>query len=411
MRTDMIAAELANGFFATAPNVMQSVLDAVNNGAPKLVANDIEVSNNNVVYQEISNVAVISITGGMYKRDMSAMCMNVISYPAILQANKKAEENPRIDTTLFRVDTPGGHVDGADEVEQAIYSSKNKTVAMFENTGASGGLWIFPAADEVYATEATMLGSVGVVATYRNPEEDSSHIEQTSKRAPNKRCKLGEDCKRNMQTMLDGYEDMFYARLEKNTGFSAEKIEKTFNSGGMIFAKEAQKAGFVKEITTFDALLSSLIDGGVNRKASAQINSNPTGGNSMSKEQEYTQESFAALEKENAEALATMQLKLDASETDLEEALNMSTESTKDLKALQAKVDARVDAMPEIIAMALDRGVDKDTLVKMAQVETLADAKVVVVDGSSSDGAFGASTRGMKVSSPDTVTWNRKKGQ
>lgn len=394
MRTDMIIkAELANGFFAVAPNVMKNVLEAINDGVPR-VETEVKVSNGNVVYQEINNVAVISLDGGMYKKDMSAMCMSVIAYPAIIKAIDKAEANPQIDTTLFRVDTPGGHVDGAEEVAEAIEDSKNKTITLFENTGASGGIWVFTASDEVYAVKQTMLGSIGVVATYRNQEEDSKVIEMTSSNAPNKRCKLGEDCQERMQSMLDGYEAMFFERVEKNTGFDKEKIKSTFNSGGMIFANQAKKAGFIQGTTTFKKILAKL-SGGVNHSsltASAQIiEKNSTEGISM----EYTKESFEALEAAHAEALTDANTKLESATTALATVKAEKETAVAALATMQATVEAKNEATTEIMAMAFERGVDKDTLIKMAMADTLDDAKVAVIDGATSDGAFGAQKEGF----------------
>jgi ClpP class serine protease len=313
--------------------------------------------------------------------------MSVVAYPNIIKAIKKADNAEHIDITLFRVDTPGGHVDGADEAEQAISSAKNKTVTLFENTGASGGLWIFPAADEVYATESTMLGSVGVVASYRNPssEKDSGIIELTSTNAPNKRCTLGADCKEKMQTMLDGYEAMFFSRLEKNTGFNAEKIKSTFDNGGMIFADKAKKAGFIKDITTFDSLLSTLISSGVNHSsvtASAQIK-NSSEGHSM----EYTKEAFEALENKHAEAVKM----LEQDKVLLQSSMDSTVAKLKlEIEDMQTKIEAKAKILPEVMSMAYARGVDKDTLIAMAKADTLESAKIACFDSMGSNGAFGA---------------------
>jgi len=389
MRTDFIKKDLENGFFALEQNTLNSVLDAVNNGLPKMDKQDIEVSNGNVVYQEIGSVAVISITGGMYKKDMSATCMDVVSYPAILKAINKAENKKNVTTILFRVDTGGGHVDGADEVEEAIYKSKKKTITLYENMGASGGIWIFTASDEVYATETTMLGSIGVVATYRNKDgENNDIVEITSSNAPNKRCSVDENCKNEIQTMIDGYEDIFFARVTKNTGFSDEKIKSVFNDGGMIFASEAQKEGFIKEVITFDTLLG---------KIATDRNNTINGGFKM----EYNKESFDALSAEHETALTALQANLSESQN----ALTISAEKIEKLEALlkdtEGKIEAKNNDLPEIMAFAYERGVDKETLIKMAGSDSINDAKVAFVDGASSNGAFGAMNNSASVVEED----------
>lgn len=394
MRGDIIIeAELARGFFAVAPGKLEAVLGAVKEGIPR--AETIKVSNGNVVYQEHESVAVISIDGGMYKKDMSAMCMSVVAYPKIIEAIEKADSDPKINTTLFRVDTPGGHVDGAEEVAEAIENAKNKTITLFENTGASGGIWVFTASDEVYAIRQTRLGSIGVVATFRNPEEDAKTIEMTSSNAPNKRCKLGEDCQSRMQVMLDSYESMFFERVEKNTGFNKDKIKTTFNDGDMIFANQAKKAGFIQGIMPFRKLLSKLQkDSGVNHsslQASAQIeNKTQTQGEQMSVEI-YDEASFRALETSHAEALKSVNTQLNTATTALATMTTDKETAVTALATMQDAIDAKSKAMPEIMSMAFAKGVDQKTLVAMAQADTLDGAKIALVDSVGSEGAFGAS--------------------
>ncbi len=398
MRTDFIKAELNNSFFIAKLSSLNEVMKVVNDGIPR--TEHIEVSNGNVVYQESGNVAIISISGGMYKKDMSAMCMSVVSYPEIIKAIDRADMSEKIDTTLFRVDTPGGHVDGAEEVAEAIENASNKTVTLFENTGASGGMWIFTASNEVYAIKQTMLGSIGVVASYSNKEDESGRIELTSSNAPNKRCTLGEDCKTKLQVMLDGYEDMFFDRMIKNTGFDKKHIKETFNNGGMIFANQAKKAGYIKSVIPFKSLLAKLKNGGVNHEstiASAQINENSTEGNSM--ENLYTKESFEALKSSHAEALKAEGIKLSDATTALVAMTAERDAATASLSAIEEKTKLKADILPEVLAMAFDKGASIEVTTAMAQADSLDDAKLACFEAMGTDGAFGANTSGVQASS------------
>jgi len=53
-----------------------------------------------------------------------------------------------VDTILFIVDTPGGDVAGVDNVGDKIFKTKLNTVTLYENLGASGGIWAFSASDK-----------------------------------------------------------------------------------------------------------------------------------------------------------------------------------------------------------------------------------------------------------------------
>lgn len=257
MRNKVLQAQLDGVPFALCPSSMSALLEMANTETPRAEGTP-RVAHDSVVYQKIGAIAIISVDGGMYKKGVNGMCSSIASYEQLVKFRDAAEEDAGVETVVYRVDTPGGAVAGADEAEAKIFTSKKKTITFFENMGASAGIWVFMASDEVYASETTMLGSIGVVVSYMEQDEDDKRIEIVSKNAPNKRCSLNGDCKEKITSMINTYEDMFHARVEKNTGFTTEQIKSTFNNGGMIFAKEAHKAGFIKDVMTFDALLKSL---------------------------------------------------------------------------------------------------------------------------------------------------------
>ena len=70
---------------------------------------NIDVENtakNEIIYETIGNVAVISIDGAMSKKSENGLCMSVYGYDTIAQYLTKAENDGQIDTIIFRVDTP-----------------------------------------------------------------------------------------------------------------------------------------------------------------------------------------------------------------------------------------------------------------------------------------------------------------
>ncbi len=70
---------------------------------------------------------------------------------------------------MLRVDSPGGSAFGSElirrELELTRKAGKPVVVSM-GNVAASGGYWISMAADEVFADEATITGSIGVFAIF-----------------------------------------------------------------------------------------------------------------------------------------------------------------------------------------------------------------------------------------------------
>lgn len=337
----------------------------------------VSIANESVAYSEINDIAIIAVDGGMYKKDMGAMCMSVASYESMIKCIDKAESNSSIKTILFRVDTPGGFVAGADEVRERIYTSPKKTITLYENLGASGGMWIFTASDELYATPGTDLGSIGVVVAYEEQDEQDGKrsIELVSKNAKNKRCSLNGDCKDRIQKKIDEKEEMFFKVLEENTGFKQEQLVEIFDAGGVIKAEDAQSANFIKEVVHFKPLMDRLTSR-VN-SASAQI-INHKEGESMSKKETYTLDEVKALEANHAEAL--------------EQVNNDNAEAIKKLnsdnavaieQAIESALVAKMDMTKEIVSMAVDRGLDKESTLKMMDAEDITSAKAILLDNMS----------------------------
>ncbi len=80
---------------------------------------------------------------------------------------RKARDDDKIKAIVLRVNSPGGSAFGSElvrrELELARQAGKPVVVSMGD-VAASGGYWISMAADEVIADEATITGSIGVVA-------------------------------------------------------------------------------------------------------------------------------------------------------------------------------------------------------------------------------------------------------
>ncbi|MDO8418506.1 MAG: signal peptide peptidase SppA [Rubrivivax sp.] len=80
---------------------------------------------------------------------------------------RKARDDDEIKAIVLRVNSPGGSAFGSElvrrELELTRQAGKPVVVSMGD-VAASGGYWISMAADEVIADEATITGSIGVVA-------------------------------------------------------------------------------------------------------------------------------------------------------------------------------------------------------------------------------------------------------
>jgi protease-4 len=79
---------------------------------------------------------------------------------------KRHRENPQVRAVVVRINSPGGVVGPTQEVHQALMrvrEARKPVVASLGAVAASGGYYIAVAADEIFANEGTLTGSIGVI--------------------------------------------------------------------------------------------------------------------------------------------------------------------------------------------------------------------------------------------------------
>ena len=87
---------------------------------------------------------------------------------------RKARNNDSIKAIVLRVDSPGGSASASELIrsELALTQESGKpVVASFSGVAASGGYWIASTANQIYATSATVTGSIGVITIFPTIEQ------------------------------------------------------------------------------------------------------------------------------------------------------------------------------------------------------------------------------------------------
>ncbi len=90
----------------------------------------------------------------------------------LLQSREGEFEKNRVKAILLTINSPGGTVFDTDTIYRAILEYKKQyntpVYAYVDGLCASGGMYIASAADKIYATDVSIIGSVGVIANYFN---------------------------------------------------------------------------------------------------------------------------------------------------------------------------------------------------------------------------------------------------
>lgn len=87
---------------------------------------------------------------------------------------RRAREDEHVKAVVLRVDSPGGSAFGAELVRRELELTRRAgkpVIVSMGDVAASGGYWISTAADEVIADEASVTGSIGVVAILPSAEQ------------------------------------------------------------------------------------------------------------------------------------------------------------------------------------------------------------------------------------------------
>lgn len=110
-----------------------------------------------------SHVAVISIKGVLEANAPASL-------DALANAIKAAFDSENSEAVIFRINSPGGSPVQADLLYEEIMAKRSTypakpVYAVIEDMGVSGGYYVAMAAQEVYANQASLVGSIGVISS------------------------------------------------------------------------------------------------------------------------------------------------------------------------------------------------------------------------------------------------------
>lgn len=120
------------------------------------------------VQEEESYYAVIPITGSIFKRGGFFMrACGSAGTEQIAQLILSAENDDSIRGIILKIDSPGGTVDGTQNLENVIKNTTKPVVALVDDLCASAAYWFASAADQIYAMNQTdQIGSIGVLCKH-----------------------------------------------------------------------------------------------------------------------------------------------------------------------------------------------------------------------------------------------------
>jgi signal peptide peptidase SppA len=177
--------------------------------------------------------------------------------------------DPQVGAIVLDVDSPGGAVDGVDELSAEIYRARGAKpiVAVANSLAASAAYWIATAADELVVTPSGEVGSVGVIAAHEDVSkfQESEGVKTTLisagkyKSEGNAYEPLTPEAKDYLQSRVDDYYNLFTATVARNRGVGVQAVRDGYGEGRVVGAKKAKADGMVDRIDTLDATIERLM--------------------------------------------------------------------------------------------------------------------------------------------------------
>ncbi len=207
-------------------------------------------------------VAVIGLDGVLAKRMNLFMDISGgTSTELAAQQIQQALEDPAVRAIVLDIDSPGGTVDGTQELADQVFAARGvkPIVAVANGQMASAAYWIGSGADKVLMTsETTQVGSIGVVATHidRSRLEKNAGVDRTEitagryKRLGTESGALTREGKAQLQAYADQVYDTFVSAVARNRGATADDVHARMADGRTFIGKKAIEAGLVDGIST-----------------------------------------------------------------------------------------------------------------------------------------------------------------
>jgi signal peptide peptidase SppA len=213
-------------------------------------------------------VAVIPIYGViMHRPSMDLSGPGGTSCEGLSQQLRAALDDPNVKSIVLDIDSPGGDVDGVDELAAEIYSArKQKKISAVSNClCASAAYYLASQATEIVASPSSLTGSIGV---YTMHEDDSQALENLgvkltlikfgeNKAEGNNLGPLSDSALAHLQEMVDTFGAMFEKAVARGRKVSQEEVHKKFGQGRVFDAKQAVRLGLADRVGTLDDVLQS----------------------------------------------------------------------------------------------------------------------------------------------------------
>jgi protease-4 len=219
------------------------------------INNYLSVINHENKKEKLNKVAVVVAEGTILDGEQSSGTIGGVSTSALL---REARLDDSVKAVVLRVNSPGGSVFASEQIRREVDAIKvagKPIVVSMGNVAASGGYWISMTSDKIYASDATITGSIGIFGMFmtypKTLEKIGIHTDGvgTSSWAGAFRADkdLNEDFAALIQSNIDHGYQQFISAVAMARGMEVDMVD-SIARGRVWTAKQAKELGLIDEI-------------------------------------------------------------------------------------------------------------------------------------------------------------------
>ena len=174
----------------------------------------------------------------------------------VVEQIERAGDDRAVRALVLKLNTPGGEVVPSDDIRRAAMDFDGPTVAYATDTCASGGYWIASGCDELWARDASVVGSIGVIGSTVNASALAEKVGLSYERfaagefkdAGTALKEMTDDERAYLQGLIDDFYDDFVERVAEGRNLEPAEIRDT--EARVYLGEEAHELGLVDHLGT-----------------------------------------------------------------------------------------------------------------------------------------------------------------
>lgn len=222
--------------------------------------------------QEVGSVAVVNIKGQLISQsNWLTRMFGMTGYDEIRNAMAAVVQAGDATGIMLDIDSPGGATAGLNDTSAMVKQVDAQYLPVISHTGgvmASAAFRIGAAAREIYATSASEVGSIGVVAVHQEMSKMLTERGITTnvfrsgkyKMLGNSVEKLSPLAEQVIQDKVDYLAEDFVQEVAENLGLPVDYVRENLGEGRVFFGEQAASVGLISGIESYEGVVKRLDD-------------------------------------------------------------------------------------------------------------------------------------------------------